>query len=234
MNLRNIIKFILLFFLLAIVLFASCYFYSLEIQINLLNAQIENLGVTIEMLQKTEFELKNQILLKNQQIKLLTDSVNQIKANIISSSNLLDSYNFEVIKEDIIRTNTSEWTQFAFKITGIIAVSIVLAVGANSVRELVLTEVINLKFVDTVNGLMWTVRIPENKKIVLFVKKVTPEFFQEPIVECVKTIVLKTPNTLFSGASDGGVELVCSSAAASERIMAASQITEVLSSVGVY
>ena len=58
-----------------------------------------------------------------------------MKANIISSSNLLDSYNFEVIKEDIIRTNTSEWTQFAFKITGIIAVSIVLAVGANSVRS---------------------------------------------------------------------------------------------------
>ena len=41
--------------------------------------KIENLNVIIETLQKTGPELKNQHLFKNQQIKLLTNSVNQMK-----------------------------------------------------------------------------------------------------------------------------------------------------------
>jgi len=217
-------------FFMLIILSFGCVFYLMDLQIQALSLEIKNLLPTIELLEESHNELKNQLFLKDQQIKMLENTIENLKINLNSLS--LEMYDFETLRDEVIKSNSTETAKFYLKLAGIITSFVLVLVLANNFKETLFTEVIELKFVDSVNNLMWSVRIPENKEIDLIIKKIDAANHDQ-VVEFVQTTILKTAETLLRGSPDG-IELISSSVPVSERVIAASQITEILSSTGIF
>jgi len=217
-------------FFMLIILSFGCVFYLMDLQIQALSLEIKNLLPTIELLEESHNELKNQLFLKDQQIKMLENTIENLKINLNALS--LEMYDFETLRDEVIKSNSTETAKFYLKLAGIITSFVLVLVLANNFKETLFTEVIELKFVDSVNNLMWSVRIPENKEIDLIIKKIDAANHDQ-VVEFVQTTILKTAETLLRGSPDG-IELISSSVPVSERVIAASQITEILSSTGIF
>lgn len=215
-----------------IILSFGCIIYIMDLQIQTLSSEIKNLLPLIQCLEETQSELKNQLFFKDQQIEMLENSIKNLKINLAALSYLNETQNFEILREEVLKANSVEIAQFYLKIAGL-AFSLVLVVMlANNFKETLFSEVLELKFVDSVNNLMWSVKIPDNKKTDLIIKKINSDDY-EHVVEFVKTAVIKTTDSLLRGSPDG-IELISSSVPVSERIVAASQITEILSSTGIF
>ena len=201
-------------------------------QIQSLSLEIKNLSPLIELLEESQEELKNQLMIKDQQIKILENTVENLKISVANLSYLNETKNFEVLRDEIIKANTTEIANFYLKLAGIAVSFVLVLIIASEIKETLFSEVIELKFVDSVNNLMWLVKIPDNKNADLIIKKIDANDHDQ-VVEFVKTVVIKTSETFLRGSPDG-VELVSSSVPVSEKIIAASQITEILSSTGIY
>lgn len=214
------------------VLSFMCGMYLISFYIQTLSSEIKNLLPLIDILQENQNELKSLLFAKNQEVKLLENTVETLKTNVAALSYFNDTKNFEVLRNEVINANTAEITQFYLKLAGIAASFVLVLVLASSIRETFFSEVIELKFVDSVNNLMWSIKIPENKNADLIIKKIDANDHDQ-VVEFVKSIVIKTSDTFLRGSPDG-VELVSSSVSVSEKVIAASQITEVLSSTGIF
>lgn len=227
-KLLSLIKFKL--FALILISFV-CIIYLMDLQIQSLSLEIKNLLPLIECLEKTQTELKNQLIFKDQQIKVLETTINTLKTNLSTLSYLNETQNFEIFKNEVIKANTAEITHFYLKLTGIVVSFVLVLVLANNFKESLFSEIIELKFVDPVNHLMWLVKIPDGKKIDLIIKKIDANDHDQ-VVECVKTMVIKTADTYLRGSPDG-IELISSSVPVSERVIAATQISEILSSTGI-
>lgn len=228
-KIKNLMKFSILIILASSIFY---YIYLLEIQIELLTLKIKNLTSLIDVLKANEIEMRNQLLLKNHQLELLTHTINQLKTDMV---NLNENYNLELFRNEVLKANAEEWAILYFSVAKIVATSAILILLGITFKKIFFTEVIELRFVDSVNKLMWFVRVPdENRKIDLFVKRINPDLYEDQAAECIKTLVLKTPESFFAESSDYiNIGLVGASTSASERMVAASQISDMLSSAGV-
>lgn len=224
---------ILKFKLLALIILCfMCTIYLMNLHIQSLSAEIKNLLPLIELLEESQGELKNLLILKDHQVSVLENTVKTLKTNVDALAYLNETKNFEILRDEVINANTAEITAFYLKLAGIAISFVLILVLANGVKETLFSETIELKFVDSVNNLMWSIKIPENRNADLIIKKIDANDHDQ-VVEFVKTVVLKTSETFLRGSPDG-VELVSSSVSVSEKVIAASQITEVLSSTGIF
>lgn len=210
----------------------ACIMYLMHFQIKSLSLEIKNLLPLIELLGESQGELKNQLFLKDQQVKALEITVENLKNSVANLSYLNETKNFEVLRDEVIKANTAETAKFYLQLAGITVSFVLVLLLASGIKETLFSEVIELKFVDSVNNLMWLVKIPDNKNADLIIKKIDANDHDQ-VVEFVKTVVIKTSESFFRGSPDG-VELVSSSVPVAEKIIAASQITEILSSTGIY
>lgn len=212
----------------------GCCLYSLKIQIEFLTLEIKNLTTFIEILKSNEIELKNLLSIKDKQILSLITTINQLEINITNLADFNNIYNLESFKQEIIKANTTKLTEFYLNSAKIVAATVLFSVGAIFIKKTFFSEFIELNYVDNINKLMWVAeKTSENQNMKFLVKKIDPDFLQHQWRTTVETVVLKTPESFLRGSPEG-VELVCLKASALERTMAASQIADVLSSVGVY
>ena len=91
--------------------------FSLVSQIYSLNLELKNLINLVQLLQDSQLDLKNQLTIKDQQIKLLEDTIKDLDVSSVSS--LKDSHNFELLKKEVIKNN-KEIAHFYIKISGAI------------------------------------------------------------------------------------------------------------------
>ena len=96
--------------------------YFLISQIYLLSLELKSLGVLIETLRENQAELKNQLLLKDQQITLLKNSIQTLDLSATKSP-INESYAFESLKQEILKNN-SQISFFSFQ-TGIIICGVI-------------------------------------------------------------------------------------------------------------
>lgn len=104
--------------LIFLILFGLGYIvYSLISQIYLLNIELKTLVSLVQSLQENQIDLKNQLLLKDQQVTLLENNLNNLNSATISS--LSESPNLEFLKKELIKNN-SEMTNFYIKTSFVI------------------------------------------------------------------------------------------------------------------
>lgn len=101
----TVIELLLIFLVLSVLGYLV---FSLISQIYLLNLELKNLVTLVQSLQENQIDLKNQLSTKDQQIKLLENTINNL--NISSKS----TQNFELLKKEVIKNN-SEMSQFYIK-----------------------------------------------------------------------------------------------------------------------
>ena len=95
--------------------------YLLISQIYLLNLELKNLVSLVQSLQENQTDLNNQLLLKDQQVKILENTIKDLNSSLLNGN---DNQNFELFKKEIIKNN-NKMSQFYLK-TGILIFGTVL------------------------------------------------------------------------------------------------------------
>lgn len=85
-------------------------------QVYSLNLEIKNLVTLVQSLQENQINLKNQLSMKDQEIKLLENTIENIQK---SSTTFNESQNFDLLKKEIVKSN-KETSQLFFKTGGVI------------------------------------------------------------------------------------------------------------------
>lgn len=91
--------------------------FSLVSQVYSLNLELKNLVSLVQSLQENQINLKSQLSTKDQEIKLLENTLENIKVSSMTTFN--ESQNFDLLKKEIIKSN-NETSQFIFKTGGLI------------------------------------------------------------------------------------------------------------------
>lgn len=240
MNINNKIKNWLLLvsnieIIVILILLAFSYsVYLLNSHVHELNLELKNLTSLIESLENVQNDLKNQLLLKNQQIKILEDALIELQFKLSSLSYINHTpQNFELLKEEILEINKNEMIQFCKKISGVI-ISVFLAFlitnyfgKASSVYK----ENFELSLIDSAGELIWFIKIIDNKKAEILIKNFTTQEY-EFVGQVVKTLILKSSGSISKGSLDN-IEIISSFIPVTEKVITATQITEIISSFGI-
>src|SRR4051812_19655236 len=83
-----------------------CIMYIMNFHIQSLSLEIKNLLPLVELLEKNQCELKNQLLIRDQQVKILENTVETLNTNVAALSYFNDTKNFEVLRYEVINANT--------------------------------------------------------------------------------------------------------------------------------
>lgn len=92
--------------------------FSLISQIYSLNLELKNLISLVQSLQENQFDLKNQLSTKDQEIKLLENTIHNIKMSSFSTLN--DDQNLELLKKEIAKNSNHVTFQFILKTGGVV------------------------------------------------------------------------------------------------------------------
>lgn len=111
----SMLELILIF--LVILIFGYLVF-SLISQIYSLNLELKNLISLVQSLQENQFDLKNQLSTKDQEIKLLENTIHNIKMSSFSTLN--DDQNLELLKKEIAKNSNHVTFQFILKTGGVV------------------------------------------------------------------------------------------------------------------
>lgn len=210
----------------------SLIIYLLHLQIQNLILELENLTSILQSLEKTQIDLKNQILLKDHHIKFLENTLVELQFKFSALSHVVNytPQSFELLKDEIIEINKNEMIQFFKKIGGV-AISVFLVfVIINFCGKPVSQENFELSLLDSANELVWFVKIIDNKKAEIIIKNFDSEGY-EYVEQFARTLILKSSDSISSGSLEN-IEIISSHIPATEKVIMATQITEIISSFG--
>lgn len=111
----SMLELILIF--LVILIFGYLVF-SLISQIYSLNLELKNLISLVQSLQENQIDLKNQLSTKDQEIKFLENTINNIKMSSFTTLN--DDQNLELLKKEIAKNSNHVTFQFILKTGGVV------------------------------------------------------------------------------------------------------------------
>jgi len=117
----SLLEFILILFVLIIFGYLIFSFIS---QIYLMNLELKHLVSLVQSLQDNQIDLKNQLLIKDQQINLLESTLKDLNSSTSSITTLNDTQNFELLKKEVMKNN-NDMSQLYLTTTGLV-LSIVL------------------------------------------------------------------------------------------------------------
>ena len=207
--------------------------YTLNLQIQALNLELKNLTLLLQSLNDAQNDLKDQLLIKNQQIRILENSLIELQFKLSSLSYVNHTpQNFEKLKEEILEINKNEIIQFGLKISGVVISLFLVFCIINFFGKPISQENLEINLIDSLNELIWSVKIIDNQKAQILMKNFVTEEY-ELIEQLAKTLVLKSSDSITSESFEN-FELINSQISANETAVVTTQIIEIISSFGIF
>lgn len=111
------LSFVELIVIFLVVLTFGYLIFSFVSQVYSLNLELKNLVTLVQALQENQINLKNQLSIKDQEIKLLENTIHSM--NTSTQTTFDDNLNFELLKKEMLKNNR-ETSQFFLKTSGAI------------------------------------------------------------------------------------------------------------------
>lgn len=206
--------------------------YLLYLQIQLLNSELDNLTSLIQSLKAIQVDLQNQILLRNQRIKILEDVLVELHFKLSSLSYVNHTpQSFELLKNEIVQMNANETTDFLKKICGAAISAFLVFAILYYFGNPVSNDNFELSLSDCANELICFIKIIDNKKAEIIIKNLTAEegYNYVYMEQFVKSLILKSSDSISSESLEQ-LEIISSHIPIDERAITATQITEIISS----
>lgn len=206
--------------------------YMLYLQIQLLNLELENLTSLVQSLENVQTDLKNQILLRNQRIKILENCLIELHFKLSSLSYVNHTpQGFELLKQEIIEINRHEAMDFLQKICGIAISAFLVFAILSYFGKPMSQDNFELSLMDCADELICFIKIIDNKKAEIIIKNLTTEegYNYVYMEQLVKTLILKSSDSI-SKESLEQIEIINSHISIDEKAIAATQIAEIISS----
>lgn len=206
--------------------------YLLYLQIQLLNLELENLTSLIQSFENIQADLKNQILIRNQRIKDLEDSLIVLNFKLASLSYVNNTpQGFELLKHEIIEINKNEAIDFLKKMGGILISAVLVFAILNYFGKPISQENFELSLMDCADELVCFIKIIDNKKAEIVVKNLTTEegYNYVYMEQLVKSLALKSSDTISSESLEQ-IKVISSHIPTDEKVIVATQVSEIISS----
>lgn len=207
-------------------------FYFLNRQIQQLTTTIKNLTIAMQSIESNQFYIRDQLILKDAQIKTLENLLIELHFSLSALSTPINNMpqNFELLRQEIVEINPKELNKF-LEIAGGILISILLIYFVQHYYPF-FREVFNVALLDSENNLVWDIKIMDNKIAEILVKDLNnPENYY--ILEGpAKVLIMKCSNTITSGSIENleMTRVIGSYLPASEKTVIATQISEIIGS----
>ena len=209
-------------------------FYFLKQQIQQLTVIIKHLSMTIQSIESAQLYLKNQLILKDAQIKALENLLIELHFSFSALSTPINNMpqNFELLRQEIVEINQKEQIKFLEAATGVLIGIFFICFIQHSYKSAIFHEAFNVSLLDSEKSLVWDIKITDNK-----IAEILVNDFDNPgnywVLEGpARVLTMKCSDTITSESIENLeiTKLIGSYLPITEKTVLATQISEIISS----